>query len=77
MLSYDFLKLVFISLLIAAPLDWPIMNKWLQDFSYRIQVGWTIIALAGIAAIVIALVTVSFQSIRAALSNPVKSLRPE
>lgn len=77
MLSKDFIKLVFISILIASPLAWYIMNKWLRDFAYRTEVHWWIIALAGIVAILIAFVTISFQSIKAALANPVKSLRSE
>jgi putative ABC transport system permease protein len=78
MLSMDFIKLVFISILIASPLAWWFMNKWfLQDFAYRENIQWWIIAIAGIASILIALVTISFQSIKAALTNPVKSLKSE
>jgi len=77
MLSMNFIKLVFISILIASPLAWYIMNKWLQDFAYRTAVHWWIVALAGMVAVLIAFVTISFQSIRAALANPVKSLRSE
>ena len=67
MLSRDFVKLVIISIVIASPIAWWAMTKWLQDFAYRIPISWWMIALAGLAAIVIALVTISFQSIRAAL----------
>jgi len=77
MLSKDFLKLVFISFCFAAPAAWWIMYKWLQDFAYRINISWWIFLLAGIIALLIALVTVSFQAIKAALANPVKSLRTE
>jgi putative ABC transport system permease protein len=77
LLSRDFLKLVFVAILIAAPLAWWAMNQWLQGFNYRIQVSWYYFALAGVLAILIAFATVSYQSIRAALVNPVKSLRSE
>jgi len=77
MLSRDFIKLVIIAIVIASPLAWYAMNYWLQDFAYRINIQWWIIALAGTAAILIAFVTISFQSIKAALTNPVKSLRSE
>jgi putative ABC transport system permease protein len=78
MLSMDFIKLVLISILIASPLAWWFMNKWfLQDFAYRENIQWWILAIAGAVAILIAFVTISFQSIKAALANPVKSLRSE
>ena len=77
MLSKDFLKLVFISILVASPVAWWAMNKWLQDFSYKINIGWWVFALAGAIALLIALLTVSFQAIKAAITNPVKSLRTE
>jgi len=77
MLSKDFLKLVLIAAAIAFPVAWWLMNKWLQDFEYRIQIGWWVFIVAGVAAILIALLTISFQSIKAALANPVKSLRTE
>jgi ABC-type antimicrobial peptide transport system permease subunit len=77
LLSRDFLKLVFVAILIAAPLAWWAMNQWLQGFNYRIQVSWYYFALAGVLAILIAFATVSYQSILAALVNPVKSLRSE
>ncbi len=77
LLSKDFLKLVLIAIVIASPVAWWAMNQWLRDFSYRIDIAWWVFALSGLLAIVIALLTVSFQSIRAALMNPVKSLRSE
>ncbi|MBD2753496.1 ABC transporter permease [Spirosoma validum] len=77
LLSKDFLKLVVIAIVIASPLAWYAMNRWLQDFAYKIDLSWWVFALAGFLAIGIALVTVSFQSIKAALTNPVKSLRSE
>ncbi len=77
LLSFDFLRLVLISLLIASPLAWYFMHNWLQDFAYRISVSWWIFIVAGLIALFIALVTVSFQAIKAALANPVKSLRAE
>ncbi|WP_293946419.1 MULTISPECIES: ABC transporter permease [unclassified Sphingobacterium] len=77
MLSKDFVKLVIISILIASPIAWWAMNKWLQDFSYRIEIQWWVFALAGVSALLVAFVTVSSQAIRAANHNPVKTLRDE
>jgi len=77
LLSKDFLKLVLIAFVISVPVSWWVMNKWLQDFAYRIHISWWAFAVAGIAAILIALITVSFQAIKAAISNPVNSLRTE
>lgn len=77
LLSKDFLKLVLISLVIATPLAWYFMQKWLEDFVYRIEIQWWIFALAGLVGIAVALLTISIQSIRAAVANPVKSLRSE
>jgi putative ABC transport system permease protein len=77
MLSKDFLRLVIISALFAVPAGWWAMNLWLRDFVYRINIGWWIFAVAIALAVMIALCTVSFQAIKAALSNPVKSLRTE
>jgi len=77
MLSKEFLKLVLIACLVAFPLAYWVMDRWLQDFAYRIHIGWWIFALAAIAALVIALLTISFRAIKAALANPVKSLRTE
>ncbi|MEP7376965.1 MAG: ABC transporter permease [Chitinophagaceae bacterium] len=77
LLSKDFVKLVCIGILIASPIAWWAMNKWIQNFAYRIDIGWWIFLLAGLIAVMIALITVSFQSIKAAITNPVKSLRTE
>ncbi|HTE11671.1 MAG TPA: FtsX-like permease family protein, partial [Chitinophagaceae bacterium] len=77
MLSGDFIKLVGISIMIATPAAWWAMNKWLQDFAFRTPLSWWIFLLAGAMAILIALVTVSFQAIKAAIGNPIKSLRTE
>jgi putative ABC transport system permease protein len=77
MLSSDFLRLVFLALIIASPLAYYFMHEWLQNFAYRIDISAWIFLLAGSIAILIALVTISFQSIKAALANPVKSLRTE
>ncbi|MGB8191124.1 MAG: FtsX-like permease family protein [Chitinophagaceae bacterium] len=77
MLSKDFLKLVLVAAAIAFPVAWWAMSTWLQDFAYRTQIHWWVFLLAGIGALVIALCTVSFQAIRAAVANPVKSLRTE
>ena len=77
LLTKDFLILVCIAIAIAAPLAYWGVHKWLQDFAYRIHIGWMAFAIAGAAAILIALITVSFQAIKAALANPVKSLRTE
>ncbi|HLG38172.1 MAG TPA: ABC transporter permease, partial [Chitinophagaceae bacterium] len=75
LISKAFLKLVLIASVIAFPLAWWVMNKWLQDFSYRINIGWWVFAVAGSTALLVALITVSFQAIKAAIANPVKSLR--
>ncbi|MFT3705408.1 MAG: ABC transporter permease [Agriterribacter sp.] len=77
MLSKDFLKLVLIASVIAFPLAWWAMHAWLRDFAYRVDIGWWIFMVAGLIAAGIALITVSFQAIKAALANPVKSLRTE
>ena len=77
MLSADFVKLVFVAIVISLPLGWYLMNKWLQDFAYRINIQWWILPLAAFLAIFIALITVSFQSIKAAMVNPIKSLHSE
>nr|WP_294790506.1 ABC transporter permease [uncultured Mucilaginibacter sp.] len=77
LLSTDFLKLVILSMLIASPVAWYAMHKWLQDFAYRIDVEWWVFAVAAAGALIIAFVTVSFQSVKAATANPVKSLRSE
>jgi putative ABC transport system permease protein len=77
MLSKHFLKLVFVAMLLAVPIAWWMMNKWLEDFTYRINISWWVFVLAGAVAFGIALLTVSFQAIKAAIANPVKSLRAE
>ncbi|MPR34822.1 ABC transporter permease [Salmonirosea aquatica] len=77
LLSKDFLKLVLIAIVMATPIAWYAMQFWLQDFAYKIDISWWVFALAGLLAVGIALLTVSFQSVRAALANPVKSLRSE
>ena len=77
LLAMNFLKLVFIAILIAVPVAWYLTDKWLQDFAYRINISWTVFAIAGVLAMLIAILTISFQSIRAAIANPVKSLRTE
>ena len=77
LLSKDFLKLVLIAIVIASPIAWYAMNRWLQDFAYKINIEWWVFGLAGLLAVGIALLTVSFQSVKAALMNPVKSLRSE
>jgi len=77
MLSMDFIKLVLIAILIASPLAWYAMNKWLQGFAYRVNFHWYLLAMAGVTAIFIAFITISFQSIKAALANPVESLKSE
>ena len=77
LLSKNFLKLVLIANLIAWPLAWLALNKWLSDFAYRVNISWWVFLIAGLAALLIALLTVSFQAIKAAILNPVKSLRTE
>ena len=76
-LTTDFLKMVILAVTISLPLGWYIMSKWLQDFSYRIEVQWWMLLLAALIAITIAVLTVSYQSIKAAIVNPIKSLRTE
>lgn len=77
LLSREFMKLLTISFIIATPLAWWMMHKWLQDFAYRIEIGWWIFLVAGIATFIIALATVSLQSIKAAMADPVECLRAE
>ena len=77
LLSKDFIRLVIISFIIAAPLAWWAMYKWLQDYSYRVSIHWWVFAEACILSVIIALVTVSFQAMKAAMANPVRSLRAE
>lgn len=77
LLSVDFIKLVLIAILIASPIAWWVMDNWLQDYNYRIEIQWQYFAAAGLMAILISLATISFQTIKAALANPVDSLRDE
>ena len=77
LLSKDFLKLVLLAIVIASPIAWYAMHRWLADFAYRVDISWWVFGLAGLMAISIALLTVGFQSVKAALTNPVKSLRSE
>ncbi|HLP35490.1 ABC transporter permease [Lacibacter sp.] len=77
MLSKDFVKLVLIACIFAIPLAWWAMSKWLQNFAYRVSIGWWVFAAAAVIALIIAVLTVSSQAVKAALSNPVKSLRTE
>ena len=77
MLSSDFIKLILLAIGIALPLAWYIMSQWLQNFAYKTDIAWWMFALAGLLATGIALLTVSFQSVKAALMNPVKSLRAD
>jgi putative ABC transport system permease protein len=77
LLSKDFVKLVIVAFVIASPIAGYVMNKWLQNFAYKISLSWWIFLFAGTTAILIALATVSVQAIKAALSNPVESLRSE
>jgi putative ABC transport system permease protein len=77
LLSKDFLQLVFISALVAFPLSWYAMHQWLQNYAYRISISWWVFIVAGLMAMIIALLTISFQAIRAALTSPVKNLRTE
>jgi len=77
LLSREFVALVLVAVVIASPIAWLSMDRWLQDYAYRTPIEWWIFGLAGIAAMLIALVTVSFQAVKAALLNPIKSLRTE
>ena len=77
LLSVDFIKLVLVALIIACPIAWFGMDKWLQDFAYQIDISWWVFLLAGVVSVLIAVLTIGFQAIRAAVMNPVKSLRTE
>jgi putative ABC transport system permease protein len=77
LLSVEFLKLVLIAIVLASPLAYYFMQQWLGDFAYRISLHWWMFALAGLAAVTVALLTLSFQTVRAAMANPVKALRSE
>ncbi|MBO0321072.1 ABC transporter permease [Muricauda sp. CAU 1633] len=77
LLTMDFMKLILISIVLAVPIGWYMMNRWLEDFAYRIEISWSTFLLAGVLALTIAFLTVSYQAIRAALASPIKSLRAE
>jgi len=77
LLSNDFLKLVFIAILLGSPIAWWAMNKWLQDFAYRINISAWVFMVTAVGALLIAILTVSFQAVKAAIVNPIKSLRSE
>jgi putative ABC transport system permease protein len=77
LLSRDFTRLVLIAFLVAAPVAYVVMSRWLEDFAYRVEVAWPVFVLAGLAALSIAWLTVSYQSIKAALADPVRALRYE
>ncbi|MEO6302477.1 MAG: FtsX-like permease family protein, partial [Bacteroidia bacterium] len=77
LLSKDFIKLILLSLVIAFPVGWYVMNTWLQDFAYRINIRWWVFVLAGFSALLIAAITIVLQAFKAVIENPVKSLRTE
>jgi putative ABC transport system permease protein len=77
LLSRDFLKLILIALFLAIPAGWVIMNNWLEDYAFRIQIGWWVFAIAGFAALIIAVLTICIQALKAATTNPVQSLKTE
>jgi putative ABC transport system permease protein len=77
LVSKDFIKLILIAIVIASPVAWYMMNKWLENFNYRVSISWQVFVLTSILAVAIAVFTISFQAIKAAISNPVKSLRTE
>lgn len=77
LLSWDFLRLVLIAFVFAAPIAWWLMNRWLQDFAYRIHLQWWMIAMAGTGALLIAMLTLSYHALQAGMANPVRTLRDE
>ena len=77
LLSIDFVKLVILAFLIASPVSWIVMNAWLHDFAYHTHITWWIFALSGLTALFVVMLTISFQAIRAAIQNPIKTLRTE
>jgi len=77
LLSKDFLKLVIVAVIIASPLAWFVMNNWLQSFAYRTSINWTVFVITTLVALFIELITISLQAIKAAVANPVDSLRSE
>jgi hypothetical protein len=77
LLSKDFIRLIILSILVAVPISWLLMDNWLTAYDYRISITWDIFAVAGVGVLLIALATVSYQAIKAALTNPVKTLKTE
>ena len=77
LLTQNFVKLVLVSFIIAAPISWYMMDKWLEDYKYKITISWDVFVVAGVISVLIALFTISYQSIRAALANPANRLRSE
>jgi putative ABC transport system permease protein len=77
LVSAQFIKLVGIAFILASPIAWLLMNRWLEDFAYRVSLNWTIFLFTALVILLIAVITVSFQAIKAAVANPVKSLRTE
>jgi putative ABC transport system permease protein len=77
MLSKEFVGLVIVAIIIAVPVGWYIMHQWLQNYTYRTEISWSVFIIAGLSAIAITLLTVSVQAIKAAIANPIKSLRTE
>jgi ABC-type antimicrobial peptide transport system permease subunit len=77
LLTKEFVALVIIAIVIASPIGWWLMNKWLQDYNYRINISWLVFACSGLAAVMIAIITVSFQAGRAAIAKPVNSIKAE
>ena len=77
MLSTSFTRLIVVAVLIAVPISWYAMNKWLQGFAYHIQIGWIVFGMASVAALAVAWITISYESVKAAVANPVTSLRSE
>jgi putative ABC transport system permease protein len=77
LLAKEFIGLVLLSILIASPIGWYFMDRWLSDFAYRTSISWWVFPIAGVFALVIAILTISFQAFRAALANPIKTLRSE
>ncbi|WP_225586965.1 ABC transporter permease [Algoriphagus sp. Y33] len=77
LLSKDFIKLVLIAIVVATPLAWYVMNRWLEGFAYQVTIQWWIFLISGVLAVIVALVTISFQSVKAAMMNPVNSLKSE
>ncbi|MNY30301.1 FtsX-like permease family protein [compost metagenome] len=77
LLSGDFMKLIFIAIVIASPIAWLVMDHWLNDFAYKVEIQWWVFLLAGLLAVTTALLTICFQCIKAAMANPVQSIKAE